>query len=147
MVITFNAEDAATVAENIPWPWYAGAVAIVVGLAAWIIKLMFRPLIQAQTGQWVPRATVDMMIKTKDDELARKDADHAREIEGVRRDLADWRTAYHLAAEVSVTEAAQQREIVEGVRLMLSVVESLPLTRHNSPRPPGVIEADGTAVG
>lgn len=71
---------------------------------------------------------------------------HAREIEGVRRDTADWRTAYHLAAEVSVTESAQLREIVEGVRLVVSVIESLPVTRHNHPRP-GVIEANGTGPG
>lgn len=72
---------------------------------------------------------------------------HAREIEGVRRDTADWRTAYHLAAEVSVTESAQLREIVEGIRLMVSVVEALPATRHNHARPPEVIEANGTGPG
>lgn len=51
---------------------------------------------------------------------------HARETDGVRRDTADWRTAYHLAAEVGKVQAAQLDELVEGYRLILSLIQALP---------------------
>jgi cell division protein ZapA (FtsZ GTPase activity inhibitor) len=54
------------------------------------------------------------------------DANHARETEGTRRDSADWRTAYHLAAEVGKVQAAQLDELVEGYRLILALIQALP---------------------
>jgi len=92
------------------------------------------------------KAEVATLRERHDNYMTLMTANHAREIEGVRRDTADWRTAYHLAAEVSVTESTQLREIVEGIRLMLSLVESLPVTTHNHPRPE-VTAPDGTRTG
>lgn len=177
IVITFVALEVPTVTDGIPWPWYAGAVVAAAGIIAWVIKLMFRPLMQAQTGQWVPRPTVDLMIKAKDEEIARlstaiasqredsvravavvreeynadmaairaehiaeltmirdrhdrymkaMDENHAREAEGTRRDSADWRTAYHIAAEVNKVKDAQLDELIEGNRLILSLIQALP---------------------
>lgn len=177
IVITFEAFDAGSVAESIPWPWYAASVAVVAGGVVWGIKLLLRPLLQIMTGESVPRSTVDLMIRSKDSEIERiagaiqaqreesvraiaivreeyiadmaalraehlaeltmirdrhdrymtaMDANHARETEGTRRDSADWRTAYHIAAEVNKVKDAQLDELIEGNRLILSLIQALP---------------------
>lgn len=164
--IAVDAADLAPTTEGVPWPWYAAGVAGAIGLVAYLVRLFVLPLQQAQSGKWLPRSTVDLLIKAKDEEVARKDADfkafrekssddirvaraerdaeialvrdrhdtymrlaadnHARELDGVRRDLDDWRTAYHLAAEVGKVQAAQLDELVEGYRLILTLIQALP---------------------
>lgn len=198
IVITYSAIDPVAVAEGIPWPWYAGAVVAAAGVIAWIVKLMFRPLLQAQTGQWVPRPTVDLMIKSKDEEIARLsvaiasqredsvraiavvreeynadmaavraehlaeltmirdrhdrymkslDENHARETEGTRRDSADWRTAYHIAAEVNKVKDAQLDELIEGNRLILSLIQALPKVQFDpQPDSPEVNDRAGRGI-
>src|SRR5690349_6683750 len=125
----FDAFDAAPVAEGVPWPWYAAAVAGGVALVAYLARLFVLPVQQAQSGKWVPRSTVDLLLQGKDDEIAAKNQELGRREKEIERlwalqhitDAAREELAKSVAASTDAIEAN-----TEAMSTMAKAFEALP---------------------
>src|SRR5664279_714846 len=85
-------------AVTIPWWVYILGLVVTVTLGV-VIRLFILPLQQAQSGKWMPRSTVDLIIKGKDDEIAR-----------AIKDAENWQAAYHISASAYTELAETARE-------------------------------------
>ena len=120
-----TAIDAVTDAVTIQWWVYLLGLVITVVLGV-IIRLFILPLQQAQSGKWMPRSTVDLIIKGKDDEIAR-----------AIKDAEQWMAAYHIQASAYTELAETAREaarVIDDVGVRHRVKTTLEETSNGRSR-------------
>lgn len=122
-----------TVTDVVTVPWWAYLVGLVIVAALGVtVRLFVLPLQQAQSGKWMPRSTVDLIIKGKDDEIAR-----------ALKDAENWQTAYNIQASAYTELAETAREAARvidatGVRHRAkTTIEEAPNGRPRQRQLPG----------